>query len=416
MKSPAQASPEPFWNRLRAISLYPLRDTALIVVAALTLASFLGYLPGTGWIFLLLVHAGAYRYAFAILRASADGELDPPETTIAIADHAVWKLFGLQVAFGCVIFIAFGGGGEAVGLVTLAVFAFLQPGCMISLAIDGRFGRAVDPTTPLTIAGRIGWPYCAVFGLLFVIQASAITGGQWLMSFMPRVLGDFAAMAFFLWGLFAAFHLMGYLVYQYHEALGHVPETHRRVPVTLEDKDAVLLGTAEAHLRDGHPQAALALLREEIRMRPVTLAVHELFRRLLRQAGDPAAVQEHARALLNLLMLRKQERQALALLREALADDPGFVPLRIEHGEQLASRAMLGGQAQLALDVWQAMSRHDPQHPNAPRWALGTATVLVERFGRDAEARVLLERARDQSRETQLTDQIDAALKALTPA
>ena len=116
---------------------------------------------------------------------------------------------------------------------------------------------------------------------------------------------------------------------------------------------------------------------------------------------------------LNLLMTEKQDRKALGLLREALDANPDFVPMQIEHGEQLAMRAKLSGQGQLALDAWQAMLRADARNPNAPRWAFEAAMVLVEKFGRDAEARVLLERARALSTDAQFVEKIDAALKPL---
>ena len=63
------------------------------------------------------------------------------------------------------------------------------------------------------------------------------------------------------------------------------------------------------------------------------------------------AVQEHARQFLHQLMMEKQDRKAIALLREGLDADPAFVPLLPEHGARLAEQARMGGQAQLAVDA-----------------------------------------------------------------
>ena len=411
-----RAAPVPFWNRLRDISLYPLRGTALVMLTVLALGSLLGYLPGIGWFMKLVVYASAYKFAFEILRSTADGETEPPENSVAIADDVVWKLLALQVVFFFIVMAGFGAGGPVVGIIVLLAVVFMQPGCMMSLAIDGSFGRAIDPSTALGIVARVGGPYLAVFGLLFVIQASAATAATWLEQFMPPVLGQVASMAFFLWGLFAAFHLMGYLVYQYHEVLGYEPEAHVRALPTLKDRDAVLLEQAEAQVRDGRTDDAIALLREEIRSRAVTPATHELYRRLLRQSGDRRTADEHAAVYLNLLMTENQDRKALGLLREALDANPDFVPLQPEHGDRLAARAKLGGQAQLALDGWQALLRRHATHPDAPRWALDTAMLLVERFGRDADARTLLQQARARTTDAALAEKIDAALKPLAAA
>ena len=176
--------PVPFWNRLRAITFYPLRGTALVVLVVLTLGSLLGYLPGIGWFLSLVVYASAYKFAFEILRSTADGETEPPENSVAVGNGVIWKLLALQLVFLFVVAAAFGAGGPLIGLAVMLAIVFMQPGCMMSLAIDGSFGRAIDPTTAFGIAGRIGGPYLAVFGLLFVIQISAATAGDWLAGMM----------------------------------------------------------------------------------------------------------------------------------------------------------------------------------------------------------------------------------------
>ncbi len=87
--------------------------------------------------------------------------------------------------------------------------------------------------------------------------------------------------------------------------------------------------------------------------------------------------------------------------------------MQLEHAEQLADRARLSGQAQLAVDLWQALLRRQPKDVSAPRWALNAALLLVDRFGRDAEARVLLEQARERNEDPALQEKIEAALKPL---
>src|SRR5690606_12446195 len=147
--------------------------------------------------------------------------------------------------------------------------------------------------------------------------------------------------------------------------------------------------------------------------RAVTTATHELYRRLLRQAGDSAELDRHAGLFLNLLVIEKQERKALGLLREALDANPDFVPLQHEHAGQLTQRALALGQTQLATDPWLALLRRHPRDPAAPRWALEAARLLAERYGRDADARRLLEEARPRSEDADLTARIDALLAAL---
>lgn len=406
----ANTTPEPFWLRLRAITAYPFRGAALSSLVALTLASLLGLVPVIGWVISILVWIGAYKYAFEVLRATADGRMEAPEVVLGVDDGTVVRLIAMQIVFIAAVVAALILGGPIIGLAVLAFIAFVQPGCVMSLAIDGSLRRALNPSTPLELVGRIGWPYLAVFGLLFVIQASALTASVWLATWMPPVLADLTVTAVAFWGLFAAFHLMGYLVYQYHEVLGYQP-AQSGLPGRYSP-DADLLAEAGDHVRAGQLDTALDLLRGETRSRAVSLDVHDLYHRLLRQKGDAAALADHAGEYLNLLMLERQERRALGLLRTSLDADPDFVPAQLEHAGQLVERARLGGQGTLAADLLCAMLRRHPRHDDAPRWGLDAALLLAER-NRDDDARRLLEQARERCDETALGEKIDAALKAL---
>ena len=404
--------PTPFWHRLRQITLYPFRGAAFYSLLALTLASLLGLVPVIGWVVSLLVWVGAYKYAFEILRATADGRMEAPEVVLDLDDGVVSRPIGMQLFFIALIVLAMWLGGPVIGLATIALVAFLQPGCVMSLAIDGSLSHALNPATPLGVVSRIGWPYLAVFGLLFVIQASMFTAAAWLAGVMPPVLADLAVTAVAFWALFAAFHLMGYLVYQYHEVLGYVPSGADALP-GRHTPDADLLEEAQGYVRDGQLGTALELLRGETRSRAVSLVTHDLFHRLLRQNGDTAALTEHAGQYLNQLMLERQDRRALGLLRECLDTDPDFVPLQIEHAVQLVERARLAGQGQLASDVLLSLLRAHPRHPDAPRWGLDAALLMADRMDRDAEARALLEQAQERCEDEELQAKIEAALMAL---
>lgn len=411
------SAPVPFWNRLRPMMLYPLRGAAFYTVLVLTLCSVLGFLPLIGRLVALLVWLAAYKYAFEILRATADGHEDPPESALKVANGVVWRLLAMQLIYIVAILLATLFGGPIVGLAAIAAIVFLQPGCIMSLAIDGSLTNALNPATAFGIVARVGWPYLAAFGLLFVIQASVVTAGYWMEKFVPLLLGGPLLNLVSFWGLFAAFHLMGYLVYQYHEELGYEPEAHRNRLPGLHDRDGELLERAQDLIRDGHNEAAKEHLRGEIRTRSVSPQVHELYHRLLRSAGAPLAERsEHSRQYLNLLMIDKQEPRALGVLRAALDEDPDFVPMQIEHGERLAERARLSGQSQTAADALRALLRHSPKHPDASRWALDAALLLVDRLGRDDEARSLLQQAIARCEDPQLREKLEAALKPLQPA
>jgi len=407
-------SPQPFWLQLRAITFYPLRGPALYSLIALTLCTLLGMLPMIGWIIGLIVWVAVYRYAFEILRETAHGRMTSPEHTLGSSDGTVIRLLALMILMGIFVVLVAGFLGPVIGLLTLAAVVFLQPGCVISLALDGSLRAAANPATPITLAARIGWPYLAAFALLFVIQASALTAGTWLHKLMPPVIGELTLTFFSIWGLFTTFHLLGYLVYQYHAELGFEPEG---APEALSGHapDQQLLDEAEHFVREGHPEAAMEALRGAVRTRAVSLPVHELYQRLLLRSGSTGAVREHSRQYLNRLLMEKQERQAMNLLREVLERDPDFTPAEPEQAALLAERARLGGQFQLQLDALQAMLRAWPRSPDAPQWALQAALLLGERYSRDSEALQLLDQALQRCEDGEQQRKLEAARRALQP-
>ena len=405
---------EPFWNRLPAIARYPFRGAALVSLIVFSLGSLLGLLPGLiGLILGLVVWVASYRYAFEILVRTAHGQMDAPEITTHTESGVVWRFIVLWLLYLILFVACLLIGGWVLGIVAMLLLSLLLPGAIISLAMDGVLGKALDPSTPFAIMSRIGAPYFAAFGLLFVIQLSAATAGGWLAHFMPMLLADLLVMAATLWGLFATFHLMGYLVFQYHDVLGFEPgQTHGKPKLRTRDTD--LMETVHAKVADGDVEAAIAQLTAEMRDRAVPGEAHELYRKLLQSRGDKAVLLEHAGVYLNLLMLEKNDRRALSLVRESLDADRTFTPQQAEDGHRLALRARDIGQAQLGIDLWLAMLKRWPRDRARVDWALAVAPRLVQRDRIPLARQVLEYVARDLDAEPKA--RIEEAIRQMPAA
>lgn len=259
-KVAAQAAPAPFWTRIPAIATYPLRGSALYALIALSLCSALLVLPGILKLVVLgVLGMATYTYAFDILRHSANGEHDAPRLGYNSFDSAVLRLILLAFALGIVIVAAGVIAGKPGLTVAYLAVQLLLPGMMIALAIDGSLRRALNPAVSIDMALRIGWPYLAAYGLLYVIQGSGTAAIFVALKYLPPVVRELTIVVASIWSLFASFHLMGYLVYQYHEELGYEPS--RGIALQREDPDQRLLDEAEQFVRDGHSDEAFQALR-----------------------------------------------------------------------------------------------------------------------------------------------------------
>jgi hypothetical protein len=409
-------SPEiaPFWQRLRPIAAYPFRGAALYSMLALTVFIIaLGMFPLLGWVFVLIGWLAAFKYAFEVLQATAHGRMDAPEVVLGIDNSVVWRYIVLQflaVAVPALVMLLL---SPMIGIVLYFVLLLAQPAAIMALAMTQSLRAAINPALWSALIGRIGWPYLALIGLLLVMQLSAANASQLLAMVLPWLLAEPLALLFSLWALFATFHLMGYLLWQYHEALGLEPRSITEGAALPANRDRELLDAASAKVQQGEPGAARELLRAELRTRAVTIEVHELYRRMLQQAGDNPAMLEHGPLFLHLLLVEKQERRALGLARECLDVDPDFTALQPEDSALLAERAVFGGQRQLALDLLLALLRRHPKDPSMPQWTLRAVDLLLRQPGREGQARALLARARERCTDEAIGARLDAQLAAL---
>ena len=416
---PPRSRPEStsFWRQPGELLLYPLRGAALLSLIVLTVFGVLAWLPGIGWLMSIVAYFSGYYYAFEILLRTANGRNDSPAVAIEAQTGAVWRLLLVLLLLLLSVKLAQNQGLVPLGLLLLALFALLQPCLLASLATGEGLLVALNPANALRMIERMGVAYFLVAGALFAFQLMVLLASKMLASWMPAFFAALLVDAVFYWGLFASFHLLGRAMYQFHERLGYTPSLHADALPTVQDRDQALLERANFRTSEDDLPGAIALLREEIREHTVTIAVHERYRQLLRQAGDSEALDEHAGRCIAMLAQASQDRPALALLREAVADNPGFARLDPGHGEGLAKRALELGQFRLAVDAWLAMLRLDPRHPNAVEWALQAAQFLHERFNDAAAAQAALRSARDGLRDAAAIARLNLALRALpTPA
>jgi hypothetical protein len=412
----------PFWNRLREISLYPLRGDALATIGLLALCRLFGYLPGMGWIISIAITMGLYKYGFEVLRASANGRLDPPVGSMNVDEGLGWSAIKLQAGF-----IVFNIGGFLLlgpigGLIVAIVLAFGFPGAIMSLALDENVLHALNPATWLRVMARLGWPYFVATGLCMIIYISMANAQALLTPFLPFFIA--VVVSYFLahYVVIATFHLMGYLIYQYHDELGYNVETLAPLRRASDDPDQSLLDQSTALVQDGKPEAATDLLRDHLRAHGGSEALHTQYRKLVRLAGDKDELLRHGREYLGVLLAQDKDKRAVDLARECVDLDPGFAPAQAEQITRVAHKAAEFGQTQTAVRLLSGFHKRYPKSADIPRNYLLAAKLLHERMNQDAQARVLLLQLKLAYPQHPLLPEIEARLgliermAALTPS
>lgn len=400
----------PFWTRLRQISLFPLRGEALLTLVVLSLASVLTDFPILGFFVWLFLLAMAYKYAFSVLRDTAHGHLEAQAGMLDAPDSVLIKFLVLNFTLALAVFGLSQWLGVPGFLLGLLFASLVQPAATMSLAMENSLAAALNPATWIALMQRIGASYFLVCVLLLVFQISVQRAEALLLPLLPWVLAGIVAQAVFLWGLFATFHLMGYLLYQSHEALGFEPNRHEAEAEIPRSPDQRLLAAAGARLQEGDAAGARALIEEVIGERAVGLDVHELYRRLLKAGDAREPLLRHGRQYLHLLIQEKQDRRALGLARECLDADPGFATLDAADGLRLAERAATLGQHKLTLDLLVGVARSHVREAEGVEAALRAAELLRTRHDRPDEAEALLRQVHSDCRSAAGRERIEAAL------
>lgn len=386
----------PFWRRLREMVLYPSGMAAMVPIVLLGIGHILVFIP-LGIIIVLLLTVAMYHYAFDCLRATADGRLEPPDSGLSDGGGLGWRLVGL-------IFIMFGLAlicglllGPALGSLALLVLGLALPGATITLAMEQRLSAALNPLNWLSIVTRIGWAYLAAVGLCLVVFFSQGYAAALAGSVLPMFLAVIFAGIVSNYALVIAFHLLGYLVYQYHEELGFEPQRPRVLQALKRpDPDQDMLDESAALVRDGQPEAAARHLEAHLRGRGGTAAVHTQYRKLLRLNGENDALLRHGHEYLSILLGQEKARAAVDLLHECQAIDPTFAPARADEVTQLARLAADAGHAEVVLKLLSGFHKRFPRSADiAPNYLL-VATLMHERLGQDDKARRLLLMLRTQ--------------------
>lgn len=400
----------PFWNRLSEITRYPAHMSAMITIVMLALGNLVIFLP-FGLILFLLVTVAMYRYAFECLRATANGYLEPPEIAASTDSSLGWKQIWLMLILVLVAVVGVALLGPKVGVVLLVFLGVCLPSATMTLAMDESLVSALNPGKWMAIIARIGWSYLAVVGLCLIILLSQRYAQGMAAKVLPPFVAWIVVGIISNYALVMTFHLMGYLIYQHHDAVGFAPEAPQLSrPLAKPDPDQDLLDEVSTLVRDGQPEHATELLRGHLRGRGGTHAVHTQYRKLLGLTNDRTELLRHGHEYLNILMAQEKDRLALELVRECQALDPTFAPADAGQITDLAKLAVRGGQAQLALSLLSNFHQRFPKSRDISENYLLAATLIHERLNQDEQARDMLNFVKQNYPNDPLMPQIEERL------
>ena len=393
---------DPFWSRLPRIFTYPFSIQPLILISVLAVATL--FLSGVGLISSILRGAMwlmVLKYSFESLKATAGGNLKPPTVngkTISEDIHQVFKQFAIYVLIYIgATYVAFKVGlmaGIAFGIIAM----FFVPSMIILLVTTGSLFHAINPVMFVGLAFRIGWAYFLMYFFLLLLGSAPAYLAQYFISYLPPqlhlMLFGFAQSFYTI----VSYHLMGYVILQYHDKIGYQVEYEdfsdpdaEKFESQKSDPDAAILTKVAPLITEGKLDEAIALIMQMTRQQPISgIELSERYYNLLKMRKRTAEQLAHGLTHLDLLTERNQKNKALAVFTECRMASTKFLP-SANALFKLAGWLNEGGKTKAAVAVYNTLAKSYPDNPLVPKAYFRIAQIFHDRLMNKDQAKKALD-------------------------
>lgn len=372
----------PFWNRIPHFFLYGFHPYVLILAGVLLVTS---YLIG-GALLNFLFYVVSVKYAAEALQHTMDGELTPPVLNMQIINDNYQLPFKLFVVFLCYFFfIGFLTSSDSL-FITVPVYIIGQlliPAVTISLVVTEEIGYSLNPANWFKIAFSIGWPYLIMVLFLFLFNIIDYEFTDLVATNFPGNLIAPILLALNTYFMVVAFHLMGYVVMQYHEELGG------DTPTALnEDESSAKTYThttplLERFIEEGNVAAAIAELSSLIEQEPQDIELQRRMYVYLRSNAQHDTLQTYTPEYFSMLCQQQRFVDAANVYLESMQRGEAFNPTTPEHYLPVLRELRRKRANKQAVLLAQGFHKRFPENQHTPELYLEMAKVLSEDLQRD---------------------------------
>jgi hypothetical protein len=386
---------KPFWQRLPAFFIYPAQIAPLLFILILAAIDLVLGFTIFGILVQLILFVVFMKYAYVVLEQTAQGYMEPPAVTwSALSEELELPFKQLFVVFLLIVvnsqLYTWGGGGLL--FVGQVLTALLFPASVMVLAVEHSFFSAINPITLAGVIRRIGAPYLLLWLFLYMLMTGVMEITYYLAMYLPadfyKPIGNFLSMYLTL----MVFHMMGYVLYQYHEELGFsIQQEYEEAtdPSVLEASPG--LREVEILFHEGKVDAARQRLTGLIKEHPGNMQYRELLHRLMINTGDRDGLRVDSAEYIVRLLLNDKPSEAQRVFTDCYKLDQGFKFGNAKQRHAMAQLLYRNGQARAALALLGNLHADFPAYDAIPDAYLLVAKILCENFNQDAKARQVLE-------------------------
>lgn len=393
---------DPFWMRLPGIFAYPFAPGPMILMAVITFFSMV--FSGQGLVSGLIRFAVLgimVKYSFAALKQTATGSLRPPAITREVISsdfEEVFKQLCIYVFVGIVFGFVAAKFGPALGMLVLVFMVLSLPAMIILLVSTRKLFHAVNPVLFVSLMFRIGWGYLVMCLFLLLLMAAPAAVFHSIASTFPPKLSVFIAVFAQNFYTLVSYHLMGYVVLQYHQEIGYEIE-HREFddpaenpgPLEVLDPEERVLRDVSRLVQEGNLQEAVAAVEQYLNVNPVKNRVlADRYFELLKMTRQTDKMMDFGKTYLNLLVGENDKTAGLKVYSECKSIQPEFQP---SSSALMKIAGWVGetGKPESAIQLYNQLIKNHPKDPMTPKAYLRAAQLFHDRLLKPEKCREILQ-------------------------
>lgn len=393
----------PFWSRLPQFFAYPFHPQSLGLIIVLSVAYiFFTNLPLIGFWGSGLTCAVFFKYAFASLRNTANGNFTPPRidsNTLLNDLSIVFKQLGILVLIALAVWKVIQLAGMTAGLLFLAFAILFIPAMIIVLVGTGSLLCAINPMMFVVMSWRIGWSYLLMYLFLILLTVAPFILAYYI-AIGHHALGLPPLLFFFLFLLVLEYyaiifyHLMGYVIFQHHEEIGyHVDLADQEGPSkevpSDGDETSKLLDRIDRLIKEGKLDDAIDLIRNETDGAVTDLNLAERYYDLLKIREEYPDMVKHGKVYLDLLIKGNQKEKLNEIYSECVSQDEMFSP-KPTTLIKVAGSLNESGKPEESIEAYNRFVKANPENPLVPKAYFLVSNIFNEKLNNPGKAARIL--------------------------
>jgi tetratricopeptide (TPR) repeat protein len=286
-------------------------------------------------------------------------------------------------------------GGMLISGLFLCFAVLSLPAMVIVLVGTESLLQAINPLLFVGMAWRIGWSYLLMYFFLILLGIAPAVIGEYVVSdYFPATLSQFFYQAAVYYYAIVSYHLMGYVIYQYHEEIGYQvdfadqEDSSKEVP-SVWDETSELLNRIDRLIKEGKLDDAIDLIRSETDGAITDLNLAERYYNLLKIKEEFPDMLEHGKLYLDLLAKENQKEKLNEVYSECVSRDQKFTPTP-NTLIKAAGSLNESGRVEESIKAYNRFVKANPESPLVPKAYFLVSNIFNEKLNNPAKATRIL--------------------------